>query len=146
MPFIKYLGVFVMGMFKFIIAPITGFGLGLGFVETFVCMVSGMMLSVALFSYLGNYIKLKVSWCFPRRRILFNPRTRRIVYVWQNYGLWGIALLTPIILSPIVGTLIASSFGETPFRIMYVMFISALIWGVILLAILYGFGEHFFQV
>lgn len=146
MVFLKYLSVFVVGMFKFFVAPITGYGLGLGFFENFICMVSGMTLSALIFSYLGVYIKQRLAVLFPKKRILFTARTRRIVYVWQKYGLWGIALLTPVVLSPVVGTLIASSFGESPARIVYVMFLSASIWGIILLAVLYGLGTHFFQV
>ncbi len=143
-PIIKYLSVFFVGMFKFFIAPFTGFGLGLGFLETYICTVAGMMLSVVLFAYLGKYAKNKLSKMFSKKRKLFSPYNRRLVQIWQKYGMWGVALLTPILFSPIVGTLIASSFGESPLRIIYYMFISASFWGMVLLSALHGFSQYFF--
>ncbi len=141
---IKYLSVFLVGMFKFFIAPFTGFGLGLGFLETYICTVAGMMLSVVIFAYLGKYAKNRFTKFFSKKKRLFSPYNRRLVQVWQKYGMWGVALLTPILFSPIVGTLIAISFGESPLRIIYFMFISASFWGMVLLSALHGFSQYFF--
>ncbi|NJL14022.1 MAG: hypothetical protein HC913_14110, partial [Microscillaceae bacterium] len=80
------------------------------------------------------------------RRRIFTPRNRRAVLIWRKYGLWGIALLTPIFFSPIIGTLIAVSFERQSSRIVLFMFLSALFWSVVIVAFAYGLAEGWERV
>ena len=41
---------------------------------------------------------------------IFTKTSRLAVKTWKRFGIWGIAILTPIILSPVGGSLIAVSF------------------------------------
>jgi len=133
--FIKYGTVFLGSMFKFIFGPLTGAASGLSLWETTLISVGGMMTSVLIFSLIGQGAR-KV-WVTQLRkhnspRPLFTRANRRIVTVWKHFGLGGIAFFTPLIFSPIVGTMLAVSFGETPRRIVPAMLLSAIFWGVAL--------------
>ncbi len=61
---------------------------------------------------------------------LFTKRNRRIVRIWQQYGLVGIAFLTPVILSIPIGTVIALSLVQDRKKVMLYMFLSILFWSV----------------
>jgi hypothetical protein len=127
----KYVTVFLLSMVKFIGGPISGAAAGLTWVETFIFTVAGMMTSVLIFSLLGTSAKQKIFNRLQGKRKLFSPRNRRLVRVWRKYGLKGVAFLTPVIFSPIIGTIMAASFGESKQRIFFYMLGSALFWGVI---------------
>ena len=135
---LKYLAVFATSMIKFIGGPLLGAGSGIGFVETILLTFFGMMTSVVLFStLLGDRFKNWLSSTIYKNQKVFSNKSRRIVRVWKSYGLQGVAFLTPILFSPIVGTLIASSFGETRKRIFIYMMVSAIFWSVLLSTIIY---------
>ena len=66
------------------------------------------------------------------QRKLFTPHNRRIVRIWQKYGLIGIAFITPVILSIPLGTVIASSLVQNRKKVMLYMFFSVLFWSVLM--------------
>lgn len=128
--FAKYVAVYTSSMFKFIAGPVVGAGSGLAFWETALLTILGMMTSVFLFSTIaGKKFREIIVRTFYKNRKLFSPKTRRTVRIWRNYGLKGVAFLTPVIFSPIGGTLIASSFGESKKRIFWYMLVSSVFWG-----------------
>lgn len=63
---------------------------------------------------------------------LFTRRNRRIVKVWRKYGLFGIALITPVILSIPIGTLVANSLESKRRKILLYMFCSILFWTILM--------------
>jgi hypothetical protein len=128
----KYCTVFLMSMLKFVIGPVTGIYAGLSIVETAVLTTLGMMCSVLLFTFGGTAARDWWFATFRHDRKLFSPRNRKIVKFWLKYGIKGLAFFTPIIFSPIVGTLLAVSFGESKERIFRFMFIGALFWAFVL--------------
>ena len=128
----KYLSVFLLSMVKFFGGPLTGVALGLNFWQTFGLTVGGMMTSVTVFSIIGT----AVSKYYARERIrkkkpIFNKKSRRIVKVWQKFGMGGIAFLTPVLLSPIIGTIIATVLGAKRGQILLHMLWSAVLWGTV---------------
>ncbi len=127
-------------MLKFVVGPVTGVALQLHWVETFVCTITGMMLSVFLFTYLGEVLRRTVLRRFYKSRRLFSPRTRKITRIWQRFGMAGIAFLTPILLTPIGGTIIATSVGAKRYKIFLYMFISAVIWSLFFTLLLQKIG------
>lgn len=130
--FIDYLVVFAMSMFKFIFGCVGGAVRGFSYFETVLITVLGMMVSVVIFSFFGISIRKWFYRNFRKKRKVFSKRSRRIVKIWRKYGIVGVAFLTPILFSPIVGTLIAVSFGEDKKRIFFHMLWSATLWAVIL--------------
>jgi hypothetical protein len=131
-----------LSMFKFFLAPFLGAKEGLHFMTTFVAMVTGMNLSVVVFSLFGQRIKHFIYSTFYRRpRKVFSPKSRRTVTMWHKYGMWGVAFLTPALLTPPVGTLIACGFGEDRKRIVLFMFVSSVLWGLLLCFVAYELKE-----
>ena len=63
---------------------------------------------------------------------IFTKKTRRIVRIWKKYGLIGIALLTPILLSIPVGTFIASRLVPQRSTVILYMLFALLFWSVVL--------------
>lgn len=133
----KYGTVILASMFKFVIGPTTGIFAGLSIVESALLSTLGMMTSVVIFSYGGAAARNWWFETFRQDRKLFSPRNRKIVRFYVRWGIKGLSFLTPIIFSPIVGTLLAVSFGEDKTKIIRFMLISALFWGFILSVILW---------
>jgi hypothetical protein len=65
----------------------------------------------------------------------FTKTSRLAVKTWKRFGLWGISILTPIILSPVGGSLIAVSFKvKTPKIISYMAvthFVASILFSII---------------
>lgn len=127
---LKYLAVFGSSMFKFVLGPALGKKFEFSFILTALLTSGGMMASVYLFSsVLGKRIHCWTMKIFFRQKKLFSRTNRRKIKIWRNYGLLGIAFLTPILFTPIGGTLIATSFGEHRGKIFRYMLASAVFWG-----------------
>jgi membrane protein DedA with SNARE-associated domain len=134
---LSFFTVVLFSMFKFFAGPLTGLALKLPLLATICATILGMMVSVLFVSFSGPFMKEKVINRFWPTKVLFSKKNRKIVSIWKKYGLVGVAFLTPILLSPIIGTMIAARFGENPPRIILYMFVSALLWGIGLSVILY---------
>ena len=126
----KYVSVFLLSTVKFFGGPLAGVTMGLSFGATMALTITGMMTSVVIFSGIGNYFS---RWYVERRRLkqkpIFSKHSRRIVRIWQRFGMRGIAFLTPLILSPIIGTVVATALGASPRKIILNMLWSAVFWG-----------------
>jgi hypothetical protein len=119
-------------MFKFVIGPTTGILAGLSMLETALLAGSGMTLSVLLFSVGGTALRDRWFAGFRHDRKLFSTRNRRVIRFYSRFGLPGMALLTPVVFSPVVGTLLAVSFGEEKKKVLLWMSASAYFWGFLL--------------
>lgn len=141
---LKILTIIVLTMLKFIAGPTLGYAGGLSMVATIIITVVGMMTSVFLFTFLGKMLRKKV---FPRlfaKKKLFTRRNRRFVSVWNKYGLPGVAFLTPLIFTPIGGTILLTTFGSSKREIILSMFLSAVFWSVLFSTIIYSLGPDNF--
>jgi hypothetical protein len=70
-----------------------------------------------------------------KQKVIFTRRNRRIVKVWRDYGLIGIALITPVIVSIPIGTFIATRFVPDRKKVLLFMFFSVVFWSVLLSSI-----------
>ena len=139
---LKSIPVFLSAMLKFILGPISGYAAKLHIVTTILVTIAGMMTSVIAFTYFGEWIRTHVlDRLFPKRRKIkvHNPK---LVAIWKKFGLGGIAALTPVILTPIGGTILAVSNGSPKKKIIIYMLISAASWSVIFSVTIYFFGRH----
>ena len=100
------------------------------------------MTSVLAFTYFGEWLRLRLLHGLLKNHKRFTPRSRKFVKIWKKYGLRGVAALTPLILTPIGGTLLAVSSGSPKERIIFFMLISAVVWAVVLTATIYFFGHQ----
>lgn len=136
----KALTVLLSSAIKFILGPAEGFTFHLHPVITWAATVSGMMLSVVVFTYFGGWIRRRLLTRF-RKKQKAPSSNRRFSGVIKKYGLGGVAFLTPILLTPIGGTILAVSLGKPKEKILLFMLISAMSWGAGLTAAIYAFGK-----
>jgi len=137
MLFAKYISVALAAALKFVAGPVAGLALGLSWVETAACSVVGLMGSVVVFTFLGKGIERLIGRFRKRKPRLFTPRTRRAVRVWKRFGLAGIACLTPLLFTPIGGTLLAVSFRAQPLPLFGWMLLFGTVWGAVFSFLLY---------
>ena len=137
MPFAKYVSVIIASTIKFVGGPLTGVALGLTWVETAICTTLGMMVSVVIVTFAGAALQALWQRYRPTAPKRFTKRTRLAVRIWKRGGLAGIASLTPLILTPIGGTVLAVSFGVKPLQLLFYMLLSGLFWAVIQTLVIY---------
>jgi hypothetical protein len=142
--FIKYITVFAWTMVKFIFGPVLSAVFNIPFLPSVLLTISGMMASVLIFTFAGRVIRKWWVQRFQRNRVLFSPKKRRMVRIWRKYGIWGVATLTPLIFTPIGGTMIAVSFGEKKHKILFTMLISASFWALVFCSLLVILGKEVF--
>jgi uncharacterized membrane protein len=131
-----YQYVLVAGLSALKVIPGVALGVGFGLhpFETFLATFLGGMLGVTFYAFFGQ--KLRV---LNKKRRKSNPKfaektrknfrkARRIKRLWNKVGIIGIALLTPPILSPPIGTFIAVAFGTSTVRILLFMGVSMALW------------------
>lgn len=139
---LKAIPVYFSCMLKFILGPLGGYAAGLNLITTILTTVFGMMTIVFLFTYFGDWLKANVLNRFKRKNKKTDEnKENRFAHIWKRYGLVGVALLTPIILTPIGGTLLAVSSGSPKEKIIFYMFISAAGWSVLFSMAIYFFGD-----
>ncbi|UYZ61742.1 hypothetical protein [Hymenobacter weizhouensis] len=135
-------------MFKFVAGPVAGVAAGLPAGLVWGLTVAGMMTTVILISSVGK------AWALHQRRKraekgkpLFSRRSRTIVSIYRRFGMVGIAFLTPVLFSPIGGTVIATQLHVPRWRILLHMLWSALLWGgaLTLLAVRFSYLPIFDQ-
>lgn len=139
---LKAIPIFVTCLFKFIFGPVMGYGIGLHLVTTILTTILGTMTSVVAFTYFGSWLRLRVLKRILKTRKTFNSTNRRAVKIRTTFGLAGIAILTPLILTPIGGTLLAVSIGASKERILLYMLLSATVFAVLFSVAIYSLGNN----
>ncbi len=122
---------------KFIFGPFAGKAAGLHILTTMVATSAGMMTSVLAFTYFGEFMRSKILAYFRNRNSSENVKKREVPTALKKYGLVGISFLTPIILTPIGGTILAVSVTPKKGKILLYMLVSACVWSAIITAAVY---------
>jgi hypothetical protein len=139
---LKVVTIYFSSMLKFVFGPIGGYAAGFPLITTILVTIAGMMTVVLVFTYFGTWIKERVIGRFFRKSNKFSPQSRKFVSIWKRYGLIGVAALTPVLLTPIGGTVLAVSSGSPKEKIIFYMLISASFWAIVLTSALYFFGNQ----
>ncbi|RZS96006.1 hypothetical protein [Cecembia calidifontis] len=134
---LKFLAIWFASLFKFIAGPVLGAAANYSLLEIIAVTVSGMMTSVLLVTFLGEWFKS--HWNFRLTSKRFSKKSRAIVKTWKKFGPIGIASITPLLLTPIGGTIILTAFNVAKRKIFTYMLVSALIWSTILGASIHWF-------
>lgn len=135
---------------KFLFAPFLAAAQGVSFVPSLIVTTAGGLLGIFLFVYLGNYLKhiyqlaayaiqrlykspAKIeadkSSVIPRK---FTWQNKLIIKIKRRFGLLGIAVVTPCIISIPVGCLVASHFFADKKKVLLYNIVSLLIWSLLL--------------
>jgi Na+-transporting NADH:ubiquinone oxidoreductase subunit NqrB len=102
--------------------------------EIFAALAAGSMIGVTFFTFFGLTIR---RWRKERRmrlgivKPLNYRKARKWKRMWLRFGLPGIALLTPPLISPPIGALIAVIFERRKGRILAYMGVSILLWSAL---------------
>ncbi|MDQ2773231.1 MAG: hypothetical protein M3Y54_22325 [Bacteroidota bacterium] len=139
---VKYASVFLLSTVKFLGGPLAGSSMGLHFWPTLALTVAGMMTSVLVFTGVGGaWMAHRQKQRRLRREPIFTRRSRNIIKIFSKFGMGGIAFLTPVLLSPIGGTVVATLLGVPRHRIVLHMLWSAMFWGSALTLVTLRFGH-----
>jgi len=128
---LKYFTVYFLSGLKFIFGPTLGIAYELPLLATVILTAFGMMTTVYLFTFFGSDIR-KMTKRLRKESRVFTKRNRRFVKIWRRFGLEGVCLLTPLILSPPGGGLLANILESDKKKLLKWMWISALVWSLIL--------------
>jgi hypothetical protein len=149
--FIKIIIVFAVSTIKFLVAPALSFSMGLNFVQTWLSTTAGGIVGVIFFFFLSRWIILLYTTYFnyyfhlikikifhflnlehpilvPTR--IFTRRNRFVVKTVRKYGLAGIVILTPVLLSIPFGTFIATRYYSSNHYVLYYLIASVLFWSL----------------
>lgn len=139
---VKVVTVFLFTMLKVFFGPTMGYAFKFHIVTTILVTIGGMMASVVLFTFFGTWLREKILHRFQKKnQKKFTPNKRKLVALWKKYGLVGVAVLTPLLLTPIGGTIVAVSFGSPKRNIILYMLISATIFAIGMSFAIYEFGD-----
>ncbi|WP_420316736.1 hypothetical protein [Ekhidna sp.] len=136
---LKYFTVYFLSGLKFIFGPTFGVANDLPIIATIILTSLGMMTTIYLFTFFGDEIR-KFFSRFRKNKRVFTKRNRRFVMLWKKFGLKGLCILTPLILTPPGGGLLVNLISSKKKLILKWMWISAVLWSTIItLLIKYAF-------
>jgi len=135
------LTIYVLCMFKIIFGPTMGYAAGFSPLLTVLITVAGMMTTVFIFTFFGELIREKILHRFIKPKKVFTKKNRRFVKIWRKYGELGVAFLTPILLSPPGGSIIAMALGGSRKKTIGYMFLWSVVWTTIITYTFYYSGD-----
>ncbi len=142
-----YAGIALASTVKFVGGPIAGLALKANWHIIAFCSTIGMMLSVTGVVYFGPYLLKAMAWFSKgKKKKVFSKTSRYAIKVKNKLGLWGIALLTPFLFTPIVGSFIAMSFKFNKFEILWKMALCGILAGYVQVALLFYLKEVFYAL
>lgn len=132
---LKAIPIYLLTTLKVIFGPTMGYAAGLHIITSMVITFAGMMTSVLAITYFGDLLRKGfLSAWFARQEQ--KAKTSK----WKKYGLTGLAILTPLLLTPIGGTILSVAGGYPRHRIIIYMLISAIVFAVVSTIVIYRFG------
>lgn len=130
---LKYFSVYILSGIKFVFGPALGIiAYDLPIIAVIVLTALGMMTTVYLFTFFGNQIRAFLKRFRKKNRKIFTKRNRQFVKIWRRFGLKGVCLLTPLILTPPGGAILINVLGSKKSLIIKWMWISALLWSTVI--------------
>lgn len=127
----KYILVYLISMFKFVGGPALGAAYDLNMIGTATMTILGMMTSVIIISFFGIKLRAWINKKYRYKRKVFTKRNRRLIKIWKGYGEFGLSFFTPVLLSPVIGTLLITTLGGKRKKVITYMLISAVFWAFI---------------
>ncbi len=122
---------------KFFFAPGITISSGYNTLETLMITSSGGILGIVVFYYFGEFIfnqydRFARKFRKNRQQKTFSRKNKMIVKVKGKWGLYGLALITPVLLSIPLGSVIAARFFNTQKRTLPILILAVLFWSVTL--------------
>jgi hypothetical protein len=118
----------------------------MGAFSSYLTTIGGGLIGVFAFTYFGDYIATQFSKLFPnRKKVVFSKKSRMLVKFRRNFGLPGVAMLTPLLSIPI-GIVLSLSVSKNKPQIVLFMGLSFAIWANVLLLPKYIFGLNLLEI
>ncbi|MFY8107817.1 MAG: hypothetical protein ACOVO9_02455 [Bacteroidia bacterium] len=141
--FWKMLLVMALSAVKFVIGFGSALSSGFSLIEVLIGTVGGGMVGVIIYLYLWDLIVHVFRKFVPKKNkpVKFSKTKRIIVKIIKEYELYGVAFLTPLVLTMPIGSIIATTIEPNKWRIKLFMFVSLLFWTLLLygLKVLFNF-------
>lgn len=120
-----------------LVYPTTVLAFHFTFFEALLFGLTSGMAGVYFFVYAGDFFMKQAAKLFPKRekktkRKVFTKRNRQIIYVKNRYGLIGISLISPVLISIPIGCLIAVRFFHNKKQILWHMAAAVLFWTIVM--------------
>jgi hypothetical protein len=130
---VNILFIFFTAAIKFFLAPTTAVIAGYSFTETVIMTITGGWSGLIAFYFFGQQIR-RCFMIFKKNPIVVKvtKRRRRLVRFKQRMGMWGLVILTPVLLGVPLGAILASSFFGQNIKLIILMMLSLAVWAVIL--------------
>lgn len=138
----------IAGGTKFLFAPALSEYFGYNFAQSFLYTTSGGAIGILAFTFVGDWLtagwRKLISWIKalvlrrdPDVLMRINPKrftrtTRFVVRIRRKFGLIGLAIITPCIISIPIGTFIINRFYSKKWKILLALFTSLILWSLIL--------------
>lgn len=156
----KFLQVLILASVKYFLTIPYALVIGLQYEMAVTAIVAGGILGFFFFYYLlkpvsaglkhlrplacrimpqfirDRYSGFCTTWVTPKKKALFSRRSRTIVRIKRKYGMWGIVVTTPVLLSIPVGAFLARHYYKGERKIVLYMMMSILGWGILFSAAL----------
>jgi len=119
-------GLFLLAGSKFavavglLISPATNFT----YLQSVSMLIAGGFSGIVFFYYFSNWINKMIGKFFQKKKKkqVFSKKVRRFIHIKNKYGLIGIALITPVVISIPVGSFIASRFfSKNKFTLLFML-------------------------
>lgn len=118
-----YVALAGLATFKFMFAPLYGRGVGMSFLETYLCTFIGAVVAAFFFYVLAGFFMARAArkrmakrldaiyhgyvWVEPKR---FTRLNKLVVLLKRKIGIYGVALYAPFFLSVPLGTIVTVKF------------------------------------
>ncbi len=141
------LGVFIAGAIPWLeasaVIPV-GILVGLNPLVTVISAVTGNAITIVLFAYSASQIREKII----KRRIRLgksadSPRFEKAQKAFDKYGIFGVAILGPILIGTQFAAAAAVSAGVKPFKVSILIIVSTLLWSVAIATAMVAFDFKF---
>ena len=117
----KELTIILLCTFKFAATfPVAIYAMKMSFTETLLYTNIGGVIGAVIFIFFSDLLITAYNNYWPERlkfrkkaRIVFTKRNRRLVKIKKNYGLYGIVILSPLLLSIPVGAFLTAKYYGT---------------------------------
>lgn len=131
-------GIFFLSAIKFVFAPGAAIASGFSFWQTLLITISGGLFGVFFFYYFGLYL-MKIIGRWKRKPVekksepqVFSPGSRNLIKVKQNFGLIGLVVLTPVLISIPIGCVVAARFFSHHRLTLPLMATSVVFWAIVI--------------
>lgn len=157
----KLIQVVIISGVKFLFAPLISIGYGFNYLQTVLFTTAGGIMGILFFYFFSKWIIIQYTKYCPivfsyftgekvdkAKKILncdqpskkkFTRKNKIIISLRNRYGLFGIILLTPVLLSIPIGAFLAQKYYSKKANILLYMSISVIFWSLSISTIFFLF-------